>query len=92
MLNFATGVGRNLANKACDQSVLKDIIRQLVALVAKTSTAALATSDLAQTAQTTLAACMALLSAETFLFVTKDVLEDKDGKVSVSGSHQLLHA
>lgn len=82
VLNLATGMARNLANKACDQSALKDVIRQLVALVAKTSTAALASSDLAATAQASLAACMALLSAETFLFVTKDVLEDKDGKVS----------
>lgn len=81
ILHFASSLARNLSGKSCEQDIVRDIIRQLIGLAATASDPALAESDIPAAVQAALAAAMGLLSAESFLGITKDILAEQDMKV-----------
>ncbi|KAK4685034.1 U3 small nucleolar RNA-associated protein 10, partial [Tremellales sp. Uapishka_1] len=74
LLSFSNGLAKQLTGRACEQSVVEDIVQQLILLAASTNDLSLKTSDVPAAVQTTLSASMQLLSVESFLSITQRLL------------------
>ncbi len=73
-----------MLGKPCTQSTIEEVVRQLIALSAKTSLPMMEATEIPQAMESTLSSVMALLSVEGFLTVTVKLLADGTSQVGLS--------
>jgi len=79
MLNFSSGIAKQMTDKRCSQTLVEEVARSLITMSAKSSS--LKSTEIPSSIENTLGAVMQLLSVEGFLGVIVTLLNGKGQQV-----------
>lgn len=82
LLNFSTALSAQLIGKVVEQSLVQEIVRELVKLFGIVQTSSIKHTDVPLCTLRCLGESMKLLSAENFLAVVRELADSEDQQVS----------